>query len=884
MTPRPRLLVHRGTVNAAAFVLDDTPHARGRVLARWKPGVEISRLGARLLWRLLEPQRIACDAAPGLPLVEVEGRLLGAPLEPSELRALGAAAGEVVTVEGSAFALTAPGQRIDVSTWLDVTAFTLVSALEPLGEPPPPPSLAWAPAERDGLRAAAGVPTMSLEAQGVVAAMQGQAPARGDAPPRVGPLGRAVVSALRWVTSLFRRGGASTQGAQGGSSPAAAAPPRRWPLLERLDRWLDRVLDVSRLSSILGRRQAEYLSRLMDMFDQGDLDAALKHAVPLGGSTTDAGRRSLSLPTPRTSLALSGGARPAGASIVMQNDYYEQLRRKYRQAAERLEQQGRYAEAAFVLAELLHVPDDAVAMLERHQQYKLAAELAESRELAVGLQVRLWFLAKNPARAIAVARRHHAFADAVLRLERSHHDEEAQQLRLHWGNALAAAGDFQNAVMSILPIAGAKGLALRWAELGIAQGGAAGARLRIKKLALGAHDPSDVAALIADLENDDPEKILERFAVATGLRDDATGLGALARPIARAAVRAGLRDGMPADATRQALLALSSDGALKADLPSAAPQLPRLHTVSPVMARTFAASDKGAIPVHQAAWLPDGKMLLALGEAGVRLVTREGKTAAHFDVPASQLVTYDAGGRALCLARRGEAWLVTRIDVLQRSVEPLGQLAVSRFAEDTDGSMWFVAYGGSIAGLDLQTPGLKALWRVPDAPAVLGLTRNAFSFSMLCFQGQQIEWWRYELPSLTLRVRQQVDVANNGGFSITAAGNLFGANPQSGNIYAQASPGQPLTRGVTAVTTVGVVPALKSAGEWGSAVSTQSNHSLWQLFDIATATTRWMARIEGQQTASIRMRGDVATWADTEGRVLAVDLGTGRLLRDLRVR
>jgi hypothetical protein len=880
VTRLPRHLVHRGTVPASAFLLEDTPAGRATLLRRWRPGHEVHRLGARLLWRLPEPQRIACDAAAGLPLVEVEGRLVGAPFELAHVRAA-AVRGEVLFVDAGVLVAEPPGERIDVSTYIDLEGFTAADVAS-LGDPPPPPALALVPVAGDPIRAALGLSPLSAEARDVMEAMQKGAPP-GTAAPTVGPIGRALVRAMRWLSSLLPGGTRPGQGT-GGQAQDPAAPPRRWAWLDRFDRWLDRVLDVSRLASLLGRRQAEYLNRLMDMFEQGDLDQALRHAIPLAAPGTETPRRSLGLPSPRSSLDIPlGPRRSGGGTIMFGGDAYEQLRRRYRAAAKRLEDQGRYAEAAFVLAELLRANDEAVAMLEKHAQYRLAAELAESRDLPAGLQVRLWFLAKDLPRAIAVARRHGAFGDAILRLERSGHADAARQLRMLWADGLASAGDYQNAVMAIWPLEQARALARKWIDLGIEQGGAAGARLRVKKLALTGPNPGDEAALRETLETDDAERSVERLAIALALTEDAGALGAVAAPLAREAVRSGLRDGLSSDAARTHLLALAGDGALKADVPPPAQQAPRLHTVAPPIRLEIAASDRGAMPVHEAAWLPDGKMLLALGEAGARLVNREGRTAAHFDVPAHRIVTYDSGSHALLLAPRASEWSISRLDLVQRRVELLGQLRLLSFADDTDGSLWIVSEPSSVSAIDLQSPQLKALWRV-TAHGVYDLARNASSLSLLFPTPAGNEWWRYELPSFTLRVRQQLAPSPAEFFSLTAAGHFTGAN-DLGHAWVQSGVGQPITRLVTGLEAGGEANC-SAGGEWSSVTAThEADSGLWQLFDWGTGTVRWTARFERMpNTLRVRMRSDVATWADEYGRVLAVDLGNGRVLRDLRVR
>ena len=70
---RPRLLTHRGVVEASALLFDTRlltlEAAQGRVLALWKPGAVVYRLEAGLLLCLPAPCRVVCSTALGLPLV-----------------------------------------------------------------------------------------------------------------------------------------------------------------------------------------------------------------------------------------------------------------------------------------------------------------------------------------------------------------------------------------------------------------------------------------------------------------------------------------------------------------------------------------------------------------------------------------------------------------------------------------------------------------------------------------------------------------------------------------------------------------------------------------------------------------------------------------------
>lgn len=126
------------------------------------------------------------------------------------------------------------------------------------------------------------------------------------------------------------------------------------------------------------------------------------HGPRLVPITTDAPALALR-PVSAVSRAIFGvaiGLSPSAltSSMFAAGDFFDKLRAAYRKAFEQLEREGRIDEAAFVLAELLHVDEEAVAFLERHGRLRLAAEVAEARDLPPGLIVRQWFLAGDVAR------------------------------------------------------------------------------------------------------------------------------------------------------------------------------------------------------------------------------------------------------------------------------------------------------------------------------------------------------------------------------------------------------------------------------------------------------------------------------------------------------
>jgi hypothetical protein len=105
---------------------------------------------------------------------------------------------------------------------------------------------------------------------------------------------------------------------------------------------------------------------MMDMFQRGDMDNALRHALPLAGPGDELPPPALGVPTPRADLRIRPDVLRPGAAIGGGPDFYQDLQATYRAAFERLDAQGEVEKAAFVLAELLHAHAEAVSYLERH--------------------------------------------------------------------------------------------------------------------------------------------------------------------------------------------------------------------------------------------------------------------------------------------------------------------------------------------------------------------------------------------------------------------------------------------------------------------------------------------------------------------------------------
>ena len=925
---RPRTPAWRGVVDASGFLVDTAllgeTEARRRILALWEPGATVHRVARGWLIRLPAPRRVRCDQAPGLPLTAEKvplGRVLvSAPFSPEDLRAIDPPDGALIRLWAGDTLVERPSEmdRVDPAAWLDLSGFAIVPT-ETLGAPPVTPR---PPAPETGafdLRARLkGVPPAAPELAEVLAALSRRKRGEGTGAIRASRARRPLRAAgnwlhgLRWSLRFWRRPPlvASPPGGSG-SGPqeliiAGAEPPRRRGpgLAERLSALLrqmaERTAVGSLLSHIMGRRHAAYIQQMMDLFERGELREALRYAIPLGGPAGEALRGlPLRLPAPRRNLEIRPEIPRTSSALSTSSDLYNELQRLYRTAFQRLEAQGHIEEAAFLLADVLLASEEAVAFLERHGRLRLAAEMAEARHLPPGLVVRQWFLAGDQRRALWTARRTGAFADAVTRLERSRRHEEAQALRLLWGNDLAEAGSFAAAVEAVWPVHEARRLALKWMDRAIEQGGAPAGRMVARKLALVPEEfesTRDQALMI--LESWRAEGASGRLAFAETLRqgprtpETMTLARAAVRTIARDSGRFGAR--MSPDQFRH-LVTFADDGALRAD----APALP-LPDPGPWVARDtpwtieIGPSDVGIMNACDVAFLPNGLTLVALGEAGVRLISRGGRTVAEVDQPAHRLVVSDNGNSALALAPRGDSWRLARIDLAARKGELWCDARFDAAAEGFDGTLWFVASADGLVAIDATGRSFDGPWGVPDlGRRVAAIVRSPQRCSLLTTDTDP-EVWTYELPSLFLRSRAEVPesmhpegsrclgtsaeghpaeqwIAETQGEG-TAAETPFHIQTHGRRAFELRLPGAGWTSGL---------PAL--AGDWLAAPVYAADEARLYLIHRPSAKVKAEVILSRARRLSVRLTPAYLTLADDRGRVLVLDLEYGQLRRDVRL-
>lgn len=538
---------------------------------------------------------------------------------------------------------------------------------------------------------------------------------------------------------------------------ASGAPrgPARWR------RWVTRLTQYSRLSALYGKRQAAYMQRMLAMFETGDLEEALRHAIPLGSGQSDAGQ-AFGTPTRRNELTLSQHAGPR-SSMLFGADLETHLKQVYRQSFERLDREGRVEEAVFVLAELLRARQEALDYLEKHERHQQAAGLALAWDMAAATIVRLLCMAGDWQRALQVARRDNAFGDAVILLEKKW-PEAAERLRLEWAQALTEKGLWLQAVDVIWSLPAERERAAQWLLAAESSGGSLAIGALVKRAVLLPDTLTAYETWVDTLRND-PDRVLERTALAQALLGHKTHTPALAW-LAAATVRAIICDqtGPQAHLTQnqlQALVKMSKDKLLQADLPGNA--LPRNKRLNQGLERasdplSFAAPDRGNRTICDAVPLSDGRYLLALGEAGALVVEADGKTAFHFPVPTQAIVLGRSRQVALALACRGDVWRICKLDLVNRRASDLGVLMLDAFAKTFDGTAWSIGRGLQLRVVDVDRR-FETLWHVSDLPGQIADIRDdERNESVMLRTPTQTQLWHYRLPDRRLLSREPAPI------------------------------------------------------------------------------------------------------------------------------
>lgn len=890
----PRLW--RGSVLARGYWIDDrAAGAQERVLARWTAGADLRALsghGELQGWLLLLPatERVL-GPPPGIPLVERGGGL-------SAVSNGAAGPGEVVLPAGGVThrLRLADLLPVDASAWVQLDA--RVVEVTPLGLAPTPPT----PPRRPTPRAVLGRPELSPEQRALLVSL-------GEPPPPPPPPNLAA--RLAWLVGLGPLAKRTPPPRPaGGPGPTIVAPrgdapklpARRAPVRDFFERLLAPLW-----TPVVQAANDALLDKLGAMFDDGKLEEALRWAIPLGDGTGETLGPSTSLPTPRSTRQL--GATPGGPTrtIAASPSYYEQLRAQYRRAYEALLAEGRLDEAVFVLAELLGQRQEAVDLLEKHGRFGVAADLAEAAGVPPERVVRLLCRAGRTVDAILVARRSGAFQAAVTELHKVD-PALATELRWAWATHLAARGDEAGACAVAWEEPTLRPRTVPWLDAAITSNTPAGARLlahllRQTETTFEIVRPRVEALLLGEG--------VERVRMRRELADGLLLAGAHGRVLLRPVLRRLLADYaagpalVPADWLRAAL-ARADEPAFVADIP-VIPPTPRPS--GPVTVE-FGAGDRGLGPVSDLLLLPDGGVLVALGELGAVLYGPRGRVRARFDEPVHALVPVEGTRRVIGLGVRPWGARLCRIDCgAAPAAVHWHDGRYTCWEPASDGSLFFVGTAEGVLALDALDDGARALWR--GTAERVDVRRVARGASTVAFTGPQrpsaggdaggpTDWSRWVLRRGDLKVHSS-DVVPAPEGVVTLLGD--------GAVYLSRGPAPVPTPGGTsqavlhlrhapgASTNQRLAPPLVSwmlegPGPWTLDQATVEPPTTASVLgrpgervvllasgdDVTLA-----ARLRGAHGVVLRLTRDTLCVGDDCGRALVIDLATRKVVRDLRV-
>lgn len=721
-------------------------------------------------------------------------------------------------------------------------------------------------------------PGASVDLGSVEVRLLAPAPGERVVVPPVERVDRAARPELRADAGLA---GADTPlGRRGRRLAAESAGPRR--SRRRRGGTLARLVSRSPAGAVLGRRHRRYLDELTRTFQQRDWDNALRSAIAVGGQGT--GALSLRLPRSRGRV-LGPGARPttASSSVPMGPTVHDHLAQLYRRSATQLEQEGKHLLAAFVLADLLHQPVAAVELLERHGQVRKAAELAEGWELAPELVVRLWWRAGERDRAVALAGARSVFAEAVVRLEKLDPDA-ATGLRRAWVDERRAAGDPAGAVAAGWPSRELRDGLTGDLAAGIARGGTAAGVLLAHLLE---HAPGDAALDAARaLFDDDPELRAARTGFVETLTETPLPVASHDRELAsRALVAASVGDLAAGDETVTRVLRVlqaRADPLLAADLPPLSARRKaaagREHAGTPL---EVDARDEGQLTVHDAVAVGERSLLVALGELGVRLLGADGRVRAEWSVPAHRIVVADHGGRVLLLAERDTSYAVHELDL--PGGRPVALPGLEDYPLDGyDGARPVVASATGIEWLQRHGDHWRVVWRELTEPGqqIWKLVRDHEHLAAIHGSGP-VECWHWDLPSVRLRGRRQIDA--DGDLVVVATGEIGRVQQANGvatlDWFAatgnRISTDPRLAEGPCSVLVAGSAFALaeERADELRLDVHARPADPVGAVVRLARGSR-----------PILRSWGDLVTVGSPGGRVVVVDLSRRRLVADVRVR
>jgi hypothetical protein len=503
--------------------------------------------------------------------------------------------------------------------------------------------------------------------------------------------------------------------------------------------------------------QENYIKDLIKEYRKGDIDSAIKKSIPIANF-----QDMLTIKEPFLGKIESGLSsdkiQPYKSTytsrISLEKQLLDQLFDVYKIAFNKLDQEGRYQKAAFILAELLRDIDRAVAYLEKHGQLELAAQLAEGQRLPRERVIRQWVLAGNIKRALHITVISGCYEETITSLEKNH-QKAAKKLRWHCAQLHYHSGNLSKAIDLAWPIVDKRESVILWIKELIQIGGNASAR-HLHRLVL--HDQENIEQYLLKIEY-----LLNhsRYDTTFLFYDQVirSGKHSVNARIAALCVRHYLINVAKGRLVFQEkrwdrLCDIAGDLTLRADIRNL--QLKgfisenHLTKVSSPKQYFFEASHGRS--VLDIVVLHNGQILVAYGESGVELWHANGKLSGRIAVPCHEMVLSDERFTALFVAKRSGYQVIHKYDLRSKRAQYWLDLKVNTWAKSFDGNGWFVGQGVSLQLIDVSAKKHIILWCVNDLPGMVkGILRTKQYLTAYLEQNNHFQLWTYRISDLYLQ-------------------------------------------------------------------------------------------------------------------------------------
>lgn len=740
---------------------------RNRILNLWRPGSQLYKIFDGYFLKFDEKSYWHCSKVPGLAIVESGGIYSSAPLSDEEIQS--ATRGDFCLISGSRISTLplAKAVPVDPSQWLDLSR-VLIRKVVTLNSDLIIDAGVDNNANQD-IRTIFGdvVPSVGKEQKAFIASSLARlnnefvddgVSEQKALKKKFAELSMYGIGSLALFFNSFLQGASNLSASEYGVASGKVSAGKPSFLMDKLAAFAEKIAQNRKLAQILGKRQAGYLNNMLQMFERGDFQEALRHAIPLGSLNAEKQRRALGLPRRRQHLTI--GKNSSDSGIFIENELEVHLRKVYRKTFERLDQEGRVDEAAFVLAELLKSGEEAAIYLETKGRIEQAAKLADAMELAVDLRIRLWFLACDVHKALSIARLHHRFQELVSFLERKERPE-AIDLRRTWAHTVAQRGELTEAAEIIWALQDEREQALQWLELAESAGGILGVRSLLKKLTMNVATLKDSEKSIQSILSAEGEAgaLIRAYLAAKIIEVKPSNLAIerLASEVFRR-VFAERNSGFNrlSNSELRQLLSYSNAKVLIADIGRL--KLPKDTVFQNFISRKSQLEshieERGFANIEDVIRMPDGSFLLALGETGVGWYSRSGKRLASYAVPAFRFVLADNAQKILIIALRGASVRVTLLEWATRTMKDLQSLPLSFWSDRFDGIHWNVVMDNRLLAIDTESEDWKVVWRVADLPGrIISFRESEREQTLLITGADGLHQWRYQLPDRRLSQR-----------------------------------------------------------------------------------------------------------------------------------